>query len=372
VVAAVTPLVAGNFIATARVKKKISLGFNGTARTSMLLIPLMLMAGLPNNVVIAVFFCIITVFYICQSVTGIAWNYLLGTCVQPEQRGKLLGTLFAVSGLISFMSSNIVRVLRESETLLTNQRYSAIFGLGGFIMASSVLFFIPLKEAIPREPAKNERNLKFYIASLLHCCKNKLFLRLIITQVFSQICTTINTFVFVFANERLELATQWISLMIIIQTVGVVWGGLVTGRISARFGSKRTLMLAEGIGIVIPLLQLTALLAKPAGAPSPLGPGFMLATTFLMGFNRSGFMAFQSHLLEIAGNENSVYYVVAKSVLLLPVSFVSMLVGRYFDRFPDFVQPVYIVQILAAATALFFASRLRLFLYPKDRAEQKA
>ena len=363
---AFTPLAAGSFIATAKKKKRISLTFNGYARTSMLFIPLMLMLGINNELIIPVFFIIITLFYVCQSITGIAWNFLLGACVQPQQRGKLLGNLFAMSGILSFISGNIVRVLRENEALLPNQRYSAIFALGGVLMAMSVLFFIPLKEEAPTEAKKEDRNLKTYIASLLKCFKNKLFRRMVFTQAFSQICMTVNTFVYVFADEHLGLATSWISYMIIIQAVGVIAGGLVTGRVSSRFGSKRTLMVAETVAIIIPLLQLTALIFKPPGMPSPIGPGFMLATTFLIGFNRSGLLAFQSHLLEVAGEDNSIYYIVARSTVLLPLSFMSIFVGMYFDNFPHFLQPVYIFQIVVAGMALLGASRLKLFIYPKE------
>ena len=81
-------------------------------------------------------------------------------------------------------------------------------------------------------------------------------------------------------------------------------------------------------------------------------------------------MAFQSHLLEVAGDENSVYYVVAKSMLLLPLSFASVLIGMYFDFFPNAVHPVYIAQIALAAVAMFFASRLRLFLYPAENTQR--
>ena len=370
IVAALTPLVAGNFIATAKKKKRISLIFNGYGRSSMLIIPLMLMLGVADQTIVTIFFVIITLYYVCQSITGITWNYLLGACVQPWQRGKLLGNLFAMSGVISFFSANIVRILRENPALMPGQRYSAIFGLGGLLLTISVLFFIPLKEDVPVEKKKDERNLRFYVNSLRHCLKNVHFRRLIYTQACSHICMAVNTFIYVFSDEHLMLATHWISYMIIIQTIGVVCGGLVTGRISTNFGTKRTIVLAEIIAVIIPVLQIIALIAKPVGLPSPIGPGLLLATAFLMGFNRSGQMAFQSHMLEVAGEENAVYYIVTRSTLLLPISFVSILIGMYFDRFPHFLEPVYIMQIIVAAAALYFATRLRLLIYPKGEKKE--
>ena len=364
---AVTPLIAGNFVATAKRKKWISLTFNGTARTSVLFLPLLLLIGTPNNVLVIVFFCIFTMFFICNSLTSIVWHNLLGTCVLPQQRGKLLGHLFAMSGALSFISANVVRILRENEAMTLDHRYAAIFGLGGILVACSVLFFIPLREPDSIAQDKNERTLKFYIESLFRCIKNKYFQRMIITQALSQICMTINTFAFIFANEHLGLSTQWISYMLIIQPVGVICGGLLTAQISARFGSKRTVLTAEILAIAIPILQLIALFANSTGMPINIAPAFMLAVTFIIGFNRSSLMAFHQYLLDVAGKENNVYFIVARSTILLPLSFISIFIGMYFDRFSHFLQPIYIFQICVSVAVIFCATRLKLYIFSKNQ-----
>lgn len=363
IISAVTPFITGGFIAAARSKRRLSLTVNGIARSMILLIPLSLLIGFSSSAVIAIFFGIMMVYYVCQSVTGISWNYLLGVCVQPEDRGRLMGTLFAFSGLISFLSSNIVRLLRESQRLTMAGRYASIFGLAGVLMAASVLFFIPLKEQQSDTPTETARSLRAYLAALTGCLRESPFRRLLTTQGLSTISTGINTFLYIFAQNFLHLATEQISLMIIIQTVGVVCGGFASGRISSRFGSKRTLIVVEGVALLIPLLELTAL---RFGHGAPL----MYAAVFLVGFSRSGMMTFQSHLLEVAGKERSIYFIVTKSLVLLPLSFVSVLVGLYIEKYA--IATVFIVQVVVALAALFSATRLKLFLYKPKTGEKQA
>jgi Na+/melibiose symporter-like transporter len=333
----------------------LSLTFNGIARTAILLIPLSLLFGLPNHWIITIFFIVILPFYVFSSVTGISWNYLLGTCVQPDSRGKLLGTLVACSGIVSFFSSNVVRLLRENEGLTQSGKYASIFGLGGVLMASSVLFFIPLKEQVFTPTPKEDRNIKAYFSSLLLCVKNKFFRRMIAAQAFSSTSMAMNTFLYIYAQNYLKVDTKVISLMLIVQTLGTIAGGFVTGKISEHLGSKRTIFTVECLGLTIPIMELCAL--QFGG-----GPVLMIACVFLMGFSRSGQMAYQTYLLEVAGEGKSIFYLVSKSMILLPFSFVSVLVGLYFDgTYP--ISFVYILQICIAVVAIVLVTRMKLFTY---------
>jgi predicted MFS family arabinose efflux permease len=142
--------------------------------------------------------------------------------------------------------------------------------------------------------------------------------------------------------------------MIIIQTLGVFFGGFLTGRISERFGSKRTLILVECVGLGIPALELL-------GLRFGHGEILMPAAAFLMGFSRSGLMAFQGHLLELAEPDRSIYYIVTKSILLLPFSFAGVLVGLFIEHVS--LPPVLFFQIVVALGAVYCAFRLKLFLW---------
>jgi MFS family permease len=358
IIGAITPLLAGGFIARARSKRRLSLTFNGFSRSAILLIPLALLSPLEGGGgIVPLFFVTILLYHICQSITGISWNYLLGACVPPENRGKLLGVLFAFSGVLSFVSGNIVRLLRENPALDRGGRYASIFALGGFLTACSVLFFIPLREPVNNGTVERENlGLTVYLRNLFWCLKNKFFRRLVLTQAFSQCVTGINTFVYIIARNYLALESKWISYMIIVQTLGVFAGGLVSAQVSARFGSRRTLLLVESLGLAVPVLELCAL-------GFGQGERLMLLVVFVIGFSRSGFMAYQGHLLELAEPDRSIFYIVAKSILLLPFTFAGVGVGLFIERFSP--QPALFSQAGLSLAAVFCASRLKLFVYPR-------
>ena len=360
---AVMPLLSGGFIAAAVSKRRISLLFNGLSRGLILTIPVILLLGLPNNWVTGCFMGVMLVYFFCQPITGTTWNYLLGACVEPRHRGKLMGTLFAISGFITFGSSNIIKVIREAGNLSQSQRYALIFGLAGILLSMSVLFFIPLKEKKVEPPSKEGRSLKAYIGSLAVCFQNRDFRRMIATNACSHASTMINAFIYVYAQNVLEFGTKQVSNLLIIQTVGIVIGGFTTGRISSRFGTKRMLLMVESLGITIPLLELLSGRVMASFWP-------MAVAVFLMGFSRSGYMGYQTHLLEIVPGDKAVYYIVSKSMVMLPLSLISAGVGFYMERFP--IAPVFVFQIVLCLGAVFCATRLKLIVYKKDAGETPA
>lgn len=353
IIGAIMPLIAGSFIATTASKRKVSLLFNGVSRGLLLVIPVILLMGLSNSMVIVIFFAVMLVYFICQPVAGISWNYLLGDCVEAQKRGNLMGTLFAISGFITFASSNIIRLIRGSGGIDQSQKYALIFALAGVFLTISVLCFVPLKEKSIDNVKKEELSAKAYIPALLICFKNKDFVRLLFANGFSQVSTLVNAFIYVYAQNTLKLSVGQISNLLVIQTVGLVIGGLTTGRVSSRFGTKRLLILIESIGLAIPLLEL---------ASSRVSPFVVIAiAVFLLGFSKSGYMGYQIHLLEVAPPDKIIYHIVSKSLALLPISFVSVGVGLYMEHFA--VKNIFIAQICICLIAIFCASRLKSIVY---------
>ncbi len=353
IIGAIMPLIAGSFIAAAASKRRVSLLFNGVSRGLILVIPVVLLMGLSNSMVIVIFFAVMLVYFICQPVAGISWNYLLGDCVDAQKRGKLMGTLFAISGFITFASSNVIRLIRGNEGINQSQKYALIFALAGVFLSASVLCFVPLKEKSIGKVKKEELSTKAYISALLICFKNKDFVRLLFANGFSQVSTLINAFIYVYAQNTLKLGVGQISNLLVIQTVGLVIGGLTTGRVSSRFGTKRLLILIESIGLSIPLLEL---------ASSQVSPFAVIAIAiFLLGFSKSGYMGYQIHLLELVPSDKSIYHLVSKSLALLPISFVSVGVGLYMEYFP--VRNIFIAQVCICLIAIFCATRLKSIVY---------
>lgn len=366
IIQGITPLIAGGFIAAAASKKKLSLLFNGISRGSILLIPLLLLVRFPDSVIVGIFFSIMLVYFCMQSMTGIIWNHLLGDCVDGKRRGQLVGTLFSISGFITFVSSSLVKIIRDSQSLERNNKYAIIFGLAGTLVAISVLCFIPLKETKQQGTPKEDRNAKAYLHELISCFKNRDYDWLLVTNIFSHSSIMINSFIYLYAQNFLQLPSTQVSTLLVVQTLGVIAGGFTTGRISSRFGCKRMLILVESLGLCVPLLNLTAMRSSVPFA-------CMCAAVFLVGFSRSGYMGYQTHLLEIVDPPKKIYHIVCKSLVLLPVSFVSTLVGHLLQQVSGqlvtAVQPIYIAQICVIALGIFGATHLKLVVYSSNKGE---
>lgn len=356
---AIMPLLCGGIVAAAASKKKMSMVINGIARTAYLLIPLGIVLGLSPMAELVLFFGVMVLSNMGQPITGITWNYLLGDCVPPERRGKLLGTLYALSGVITFVSSAIIKGIRSSPALDESSQYAAIFALGGILMVCSVLCYIPLRERTVGSSSREERNPRRYISQLLSCYKSKLYCGALIANVFSSLALSVNAFFFVFAQNTLLLSGDQVSNLIVIQTLGLMVGGLVTGQISQRFGIKRMLQTIEGLGILVPVMGLAAMRT---------GSAFVFAglAVFIIGFTKSGTIGYQAYILEIVPTETSVYYIVARSLTLLPFSFAGIAIGSLISHYSNV--PAFILQIILGTLAFVAASRLKLTVYKKENA----
>ncbi len=355
---AIMPLLFGGFVAAAASKKKMSMVINGITRTAFLLIPLGIVLGLSPMAELTLFFGVMVLSSMGQPVTGITWNYLLGDCVPPERRGKLLGTLYALSGVITFVSSALIKAIRSSPTLSEYSQYAAIFALGGILLTCSVLCYIPLRERTVGGTAREQRNFRTYLHQLLNCYRNRLFRGALVANVFSSMALSVNAFFFVFAQNTLMLSTDQVSNLIVVQTLGLMVGGVVTGRISERLGLKRMLQTIEGLGILVPV---TGLLAMGTGAPFV----FAALAVFIIGFTKSGLIGYQAYILEVVPTETSVYYIVARSLTLLPFSFIGIAVGGLIARFSNI--PAFILQLVLGTLAFAAASLLKLTVYKKKR-----
>ena len=361
IISAISPLLFGGMVAAVRSKRRLSLTINGASRGLMLLIPVLITLGVSGYAMLIAFFAVMFVYYACQPITGISWNYLLGSCVSPAKRGRLLGTLLGISGIITFLASNIIKAIRANQNLTNMGQYAAIFFLGGAMMVSSVLFFLPLREQGETASQREDRNPKAYLKNLVTSFQNKAFDWAIATNVFSNMSGAVNTFFFLFAKNTLHLDAGSISNLLLFQTLGLMVGGFTTGRISSRFGIKRMLTMVESTGLLVPILGLVALrLNSPFAAAA--------AAVFLIGFSRSGMIGYQAYILEVVEKERTIYYLVSKSMALLPFSFMSMLIGLYLQWHPT--TGVFIFQIAVCLAAIAFTTRLKLSVYASNKIKK--
>lgn len=354
ILASVVPLLLGGYAAAFPSKRNFSLIYNGSSRAAILLIALGLFIGLPARAELILFFAVIAYYSFCQPLTGLAWNYLIGAYMRPEKRATMLGILYSVSGVLIFLSSGIIKAIRSNENLSGEMQYAWIFLIGGLLVATSVLWYLPLREDKSRLAEAHHTDAKEYIRQLLGCYRNQQFRKAIYAILFSNTANNINTFFFLFVQDSLKLSQQSISDLIIVQTFGVMVGGFVTGWISQRFSVKRMLQTLEGLGLFVPVM---GLLAMNGGSPMVCS----VIALFIIGFMKGGLVGYSAYILEIIPSDRTVYYVVARSLSVIPISFLSILAGDLIARFGN--MPIFIAQTVICLCACFFVSRLQRNVY---------
>ena len=363
VLGGLVPLLFGGLVDAAPSKRNLSIVLNGIGRGAMLLIPLALFMGAQGSLMIALFFLALFIYQVNQPITGITWNYLLGNCVPPDRRGQLLGMLFGVSGVITFGSGALVKAIRMNDALDPMRQYAWIFLLGGALMASSVLWYLPLKEKRSASGERKPRAPLDYIRSLLICFENKDYTRSIIANVLSSMSLAVSAFFLVFARGILDLPTDTVSNLIIAQTLGIMLGGFIAGQVSTKFGVQRMLLAAESVALLIPILGLVTI--RMAGVTSVIPPiTWVAAAMFLIGFTRSGLVGYQAYILEVVDPSKSVGYIVAKNLAMLPFSFAGAIIGWYLDGHS--YQAVFIAQLVVGCMVVFCVIGLKRMVFTKQ------
>jgi MFS family permease len=369
VLGGVVPLLFGGVVDAAPSKRRLSMALNGVGRGAILLIPLSLFLGARGGLMIALFFLAMFVYQVNQPVTGITWNYLLGSCVPPDKRGALLGMLFGVSGVITFGSGALVKAIRANGALPPMLQYAWIFLLGGLLMSSSVLWYLPLKEPAAERVEAKPRSPAGYIRTLAGCFKNRDYTRSIIANVLSSVSTAISAFFLVFARGALGLPTDTVSNLIIAQTLGIMLGGFIAGRASSRFGVQRMLLATEIAALLIPILGMITL--RTAGTRGAIPPvAWAAAAMFLIGFTRSGLVGYQAYILEVVDPARSVGPIVAKNLAMLPFSFAGALVGWYLDGHGHFA--MFVVQLITGCLAALCVAGLKRTVYSQKNQKPNA
>jgi predicted MFS family arabinose efflux permease len=348
--ALLVPLLLGNFVSGLKSKKRFNVTMNGVFRPSVLLIALALLLLQDKAAVVAVFIAVIVFFFLNQSATGLAWNHLLAASIRPQDRGALMGRLFALSGAASFLSSFLIKAMLDSEGMAPNLRYAAIFGMAGVAYVCSILSLAPLRENTDAGGSISAATLRGYAGYVVENLTNPAFRRLMLVNALSVVAACSNAFLYVYAQNAAGLPIAAVSVMIVVQTTGQVFSGLLLGRVSKRFGNKYVILLSECFAALIPAFMLAAwLLPQHAAA-------LCLAAAFCFGFRRGGDMGYNTYLYGIVEPRKVIYGIVAKSSLLFPVSFAGMLAG-YVIGHTGYL-PVFFVQFAASALALLCCAGL--------------
>jgi len=346
----VLPLFMGNIVSGVKNKKKFTYTLNGIFRTMILLLPLiMVLAHGSNSLLVGLTVAILMLFYCNQHITGFTWNYLVSDCIGSDRRGVLLGTLFGLSGAISLFTSFVVKNLIAAPTISLDRRYFTIFLMAGIAYTASVFCLLPLKTSGKTVAAPRSDTLKDYINTLAEMMRIRDVRRLTVCRALDTLGVVGNIFIYIYAQNELGFSAEVVSNLVVLQALGMMFGGFVAGRISKHAGNKMVIIISESISIMIPVCAVLSMLVNSA-LPMYLS---VLGLGLKKGFNSGT----STYMMDVVDTSRLVLGNVSVGLVLVPFTLISILVGRISDFVG--ITPILCVQTVFAIGGLVAALMLR-------------
>jgi MFS family permease len=263
-------------------------------------------------VLLVVFFSLLTVYSLAAGLSGICFVDIVAKAIPPTRRGAFFGWRLFLGGLLALGGSLLVKyILDEQRGLAFPDNYAILFLLSFFALCAGLGSFSLVVE--PLEPVNEERvslGRQFRRAlALPHRDENyQRFLTMRLLLMAAEIATP---FYIVYAKRALSVSVSMVGVYLTGSTLASFASNLLWGRISDRRGNKLLIVLANSLGLFIPvvalfIVPLTDLLPRLRG----LAPGLFGLVFVLAGASKSaGMIGNLNFLLEIAPVDNRPLYV---------------------------------------------------------------
>ena len=228
----------------------------------------------------------------------VGWYDLVAKAASPEERGRMLGLGSSLSSLFAAGAGLVI-------TAVLAQNWP--FPRGNVLLLALSLPFLlasPVAVALYREPRAQTSTPALswgeYWPRLVAIARHdRRFVWITGTRWLMSLMDMASPFYVLYALERLRVPLQMPGLFATASVLGGLAGGLLIGRLDARWGAARSVGIVVLLRAVCPFLALTAPLTLRSAPWSPV-PLFLLLF-FLSGLAGSGAMAaFVGYLTGIA------------------------------------------------------------------------
>jgi MFS family permease len=237
-------------------------------------------------------------FSFTDSIAGVAWFDILGKAFSHRERGRLIGTGQAVSGILSIAAGGVIGWILRSSGLAYPDNYALILGLASVCFLISLGGMYLVRE--PLEPVAEQRQRMLeYLPGLVRLIRDdRTFLRVNVSRLLIGLCGLASPFFAVFAIRQLGVAEANIGWFAIAQTAGSAMAGLLFGWVVDRRGSHTVIRIVGGVYLLAPCLVLAASVADGGAS---LSIGLIAGAFLLLGLGDGSIMlGYINYVLEIA------------------------------------------------------------------------
>jgi MFS family permease len=280
------------------------------------------------------------------------WSEVLANTVDENRQGRLLGLQMLLGGLASIGAGVLINIFLGNPSLDIKIAFGWIFLIGGVLLTLSCIT-MALTENAPSPYKTGKVDIKGYYKVLPQYLRmEKDNTRMIMVQLTILAASMCIPFIILFAREELAMPDSMTAILILIQSLGVPFGGWLWGQICDRFGCVTGIRLAVGNILLIALLPLIALML------SGVNPMFiMVPTMFLAGVSTGIWTCNYIYTVQVVRPESRSACLVISSIITLPITFSSYLAGFISERF-GFVS-LFVVCIGITLIGFIASSRIR-------------
>ncbi len=294
----------------------------------LIMIPVLLFVKNPTIIFIA-FVLMYCIFWSVQGITSVVWSDVFGRTISGNRRGQLQGNQQLIGGIASLFAGYLIKLVLDNNAFSNNTKYLIIFSLGGFVLLCSALVILPVQD-LPRQ-VKNEKVelIKYFTTLPRHLGKNRSFTYMTILQVISRFGDLLSPFIIIISKDNLHFTPREISTLVVFQVAGAMLGGFSWGSISRKFGNKHVIVTAEVTGLLLSAGTLLCIMINPYMATFQI----MCIISILAGAKTGAWLGYGNYLIDVAGEENIIDYMVLNSLILFPLSFANYFAGLLNDSF---------------------------------------
>jgi MFS family permease len=242
-------------------RRKATVAIPGTVGrfVSILMGPAMfLLAPRSSAGALAVFYLLYTVFWISDGFASVGWLDIMGRCLDPKVRARLISLGTVAPGIAGIGAGAIVGVVLSSPRLPWPGNYALLFGLCAVSFTLSLFSFLLIKES-PAPHVQAPLPWPAFFRRMASVVKaDPAFRRAVISQLAVGSMGIAAPFYIVNGLERLGFPPASIGLFTSVQLVGGVFAALVMGVMGERRGTRSVMRLWARLALAAPMLAIAA------------------------------------------------------------------------------------------------------------------
>jgi MFS family permease len=247
--------------------------------SKLLLIPLLALAVLPFDHVLALIVIVIGIAFL-GGLGGPAWSSLMADIVPPEERGSYFGKRNAILGITSVLAMGVAGLV------LFLFGFGVLFCLAMIAGIIGVWWFSRIPESVTKKPFHYKHTFSFDVRRMINSIRvNRNFVIFTVYMAIVSFGIAIaSPFYAVWMLREIGIGYLWYTAFIVLNCLVVIISQPYWGKIADRYGN-RTIMVITGVGIVfIPIFWMMAY-SVPVMLAIAIYDGFIFGGWSLVVFN---------------------------------------------------------------------------------------